>query len=106
MPPAPSVFPSSPAWNQLIPKSDTPVTSREELSELRAAKLHDVKGARGLASLGTRERSGSLFSKVLHRKSRGSPVQLTDGPRDATSRPRGQCAWPSCGRRNLADVIK
>lgn len=105
--PALRPFPSSPAWHhQLIPKSDMPVTSREERSELRAAKVHDVKGARGLASSGTRERSGFLFPKVLHRKSRGSPAQLTDGPGDAASRPRDPRLWSFRGRRDLADVIK
>ena len=105
--PALRPFPSSPAWHhQLIPKSDMPVTSREERSELRAAKVHGVKGARGLASSGTRERSGSLFPKVLHRKSRGSPAQLTDGPGDAASRPRDPRLWSFRGRRDLADVIK
>lgn len=105
--PALRPFPSSPAWHhQLIPKSDMPVTSREERSELRAAKVHDVKGARGLASSGTRERSGFLFPKVLHRKSRGSPAQLTDGPGDAASRPRDPRLWSFHGRRDLADVIK
>lgn len=79
MPPAPGVFPSSPAWNQLIPKSDTPVTSREELSELRAAKLHDVKGARGLASLGTR----ALRVSVLKSASQEEPRQ-----------PRAADGWP------------
>ena len=82
-----------------------PVTSREERSELRVARVHKVKGARSTASLGTSERSGSLFPKVLHRKSRSSPAQLTDGPGDVTS-PQDRCMWSFRGRRDLADVIK